>query len=301
MRHLLAAASLLAVLCACEDEPRTREAAIDVDATEAELPVRRTAEATTEAEAGVGVTLTALDCGTVEALDLGLFSGEGVYEGEQDTFADSCWLVRHPEGTLLWDTGLPAALAGQGRQVNGPFAVTLERPLADQLRELGVRPGFVALSHSHFDHSGQPEAAGRATWLVTDAELRWMEDNEGDPEVDAAGSFTAFLDLDTESFSGERDVFGDGTVRIVEMPGHTPGHAVLLVTLDEEGPVLLTGDMYHLDRARELKTVPVFNWDGDATRDSIEAFEALAEETGARVIIQHEDADVADLYGTTLR
>jgi glyoxylase-like metal-dependent hydrolase (beta-lactamase superfamily II) len=40
-------------------------------------------------------------------------------------------------------------------------------------------------------------------------------------------------------------VFGDGTVVMLNTPGHTPGHHCLLVKLREKGPVLLTGDLTH--------------------------------------------------------
>jgi glyoxylase-like metal-dependent hydrolase (beta-lactamase superfamily II) len=90
-------------------------------------------------------------------------------------------------------------------------------------------------------------------------------------------------------------VFGDGSVMILELPGHTPGHSALQVNLAESGPILLTGDLYHRSESRELKRVPRFNTDESQTRDSMEIFEALAKDSGARVIIQHEPADVATL------
>ena len=90
-------------------------------------------------------------------------------------------------------------------------------------------------------------------------------------------------------------MFGDGSVVILEMPGHTPGHTALLVGLPESGPVLLSGDLYHRAESRELGRVPRFNSDEAQTRVSMAAFEQLAQELGARVIIQHETSDVATL------
>ena len=60
---------------------------------------------------------------------------------------------------------------------------------------------------------------------------------------------------------GDYDVFGDGSATIVQAPGHTPGHTVLLLTTANSGKVLLTGDMWHLAEAREKRTVPAFNFD----------------------------------------
>ncbi|VAW07849.1 MBL-fold metallo-hydrolase superfamily, partial [hydrothermal vent metagenome] len=98
----------------------------------------------------------------------------------------------------------------------------------------------------------------------------------------------------TTEFDGDYDVFGDGSVTILATPGHTPGHTSLLVNLKNSGPVLLTGDLYHLLESREKRIVPTFNTDAEETLRSMDRFEALAAETGARVVIQHvlEDMDV---------
>ena len=90
-------------------------------------------------------------------------------------------------------------------------------------------------------------------------------------------------------------MFGDGSVVILASPGHTPGHSVLQVNLPQTGPMLLTGDLYHRTESRASKYVPRFNTDEHQTRVSMAAFEALATELGARVIIQHEPTDVATL------
>ena len=61
------------------------------------------------------------------------------------------------------------------------------------------------------------------------------------------------------------------------------------------GPVLLTGDLYHSTIAREKKSMPGFNTSRAETLASMDKFEALAKQTGAKVIIQHEPNDIAKL------
>ncbi len=90
------------------------------------------------------------------------------------------------------------------------------------------------------------------------------------------------------------DVFGDNSVVIYPAPGHTPGHRVLLVRMPGTGPVLLTGDMYHLAESREKRTVPRRN-DRAQTLASIDLVEKLAAETSARVIRQHVPEDFFSL------
>jgi N-acyl homoserine lactone hydrolase len=87
---------------------------------------------------------------------------------------------------------------------------------------------------------------------------------------------------------GDYDVFGDGTVRILKAPGHTPGHQVLEVRLSKSGTVILSGDLYHLSANREFKRVPVVNTDRSDTLASMDRIEKIAKNTHARVIVQHD-------------
>lgn len=251
------------------------------------------------AETVDALQLIKLDCGTIYVSDLDIFSVEGDYAGQTDTLTDTCWLVRHPDGDLLWDLGLPGELVGSGEQTQSVFTVSLEKTISDQLIEMGLGMSdveMVAISHSHFDHVGQAgDIDPSTTWLVNEAEYGAMFPAAGSDGTEAEGQFTAFEGLTRETIGPDHDVFGDGSVTIIETPGHTPGHASLLVNLPETGPVLLTGDLYHREESREGGRVPSFNFDVEATRASIEEFEALADEMGAMVIIQHEPADTDDL------
>ena len=251
-----------------------------------------------------------LDCGSIYVSDLDIFSTAGDYAGQTDTFTDTCWLIRHPEGDLLWDLGLPGILTSQDEQTTGVFTVSLDRTIAEQLSDdhgIGMNEiEYVSVSHSHFDHTGQVDLIDGSTWLVNQQEYDAMfpepEVSEEAPDegaeadgADSASQFPGFEILDHEIIGDNHDVFGDGSVVIFMTPGHTPGHASLLVNLPEAGPVLLTGDLWHRQESRELGRVPQFNTSEAETRESMQAFEARADELGAQVIIQHEPADTEDL------
>ena len=95
--------------------------------------------------------------------------------------------------------------------------------------------------------------------------------------------------------AGDKDVFGDGSVIMLRMPGHTPGHYALLVRLKEMGPVLLSGDEFHFHEQMMNRDVPPFNWNRAATLASHDRFLKIAENLGATLIIQHEPGDIAKL------
>ena len=95
---------------------------------------------------------------------------------------------------------------------------------------------------------------------------------------------------DRITLNGDHDVFGDGSVKIISAPGHTPGHSALYLELENFGPLILSGDLYHFEASRELRATPVFNTDAEESRRSMDKVEALIEETGATFWIEHNKA-----------
>ncbi|MEO0816034.1 MAG: N-acyl homoserine lactonase family protein [Pseudomonadota bacterium] len=289
MKHTLLLSGILLSVAACGGSSTSDT---DVDTTP---------EPVTDATADIGlidqVELHVLDCGTIEISDLNDFSIAGDFAGETDINTNTCWLVRHPDGDLLWDTGLPGMLAGQPAFEQDIYTVSLDTTLTQQLRDRGISASeieFVSISHSAYDRVGQVDQVSGATWLVHENEYAHMfPDNDENGET--ATQFAAFATMKFEMFSEEKDVFGDGSVIIFPTPGHTPGHTSLEVHLPEFGPVLLTGDLYHRTESRELSSVPRLNTDEALTLESMAAFEARAERLGAKVVIQNEMDDIAAL------
>ncbi|MFN4184016.1 MAG: N-acyl homoserine lactonase family protein [Hyphomonas sp.] len=288
LKYILLASSAAVILAACapaaEVAPAPEAPAGDI----AEVPA---------------LYVDVLDCGTIAISDLDAFSSAGDYAGTTDTFTNTCYLINHPDGRLLWDMGVPGMLSVAGPVVQDIFTVSLNATLTEQLEALGLTPAdidYVSISHSHFDHIGQADQVQSATWLVHQTELDVMIPADGSvPQTtaDQIALYNAFSGMKREAFTGEKDVFGDGSVVIFETPGHTPGHTSLQLTLPESGPVLLTGDLYHRSESRSLSRVPRFNTNEENTLASMAVFEARAAELGAKVIIQHEASDIDALGG----
>lgn len=248
------------------------------------------------AEAAPDIRLYTFDGGTVQVNNLELFAQDEAYKGQTATFADAFYVIQHPKGTLMWDAGLPEQLVALGEpftDASGAFTVSRADSVASQLAQIGLKPAdidYLALSHTHFDHSGHAEAISSATWLVQETEYAWITS----PEMQAQQSdmYNAVNDLQKiQKISGDYDVFGDGTVVIKYLPGHTPGHCALLLNLPETGAILLSGDLYHMALSRANKRVPLFNTDVKQTLESMDVFEAFADSIGARVVLQHSRDD----------
>src|SRR5437879_12117982 len=197
-----------------------------------------------------------LACGQNSGKDRSRWS-PGVNEGKSIEFSDNCYLIRHAKGLLLWDTGIPDAVAAMpdGMVVaNGAITQRRTKTLAAQLVAIGVRPAdiaYVAVSHTHGDHVGNLALFPSSTILIQGTEYEWAMTQPVKP------AFAATQPI--EKLTGDRDVFGDGSVMILSTPGHTPGHQSLLVVLAKSGPVLLAGDAGHLRHNRANPRVPSLN------------------------------------------
>jgi len=243
------------------------------------------------------VKLYTFDGGTVMVNNLELFSQDTTYQGQTKEFADAFYVISHPKGNLMWDAGLPEGLVASPEPITPPggaFTISRKDSVINQLQSIGMTPDdidYIALSHTHFDHSGHANVMKKATWLVQEAEYGMITSDEI-KNGENAGLYQAIAELsNVEKLKGDHDVFGDGSVIIKSMPGHTPGHQVLYIDLAENGPTLLTGDLYHFYENREHKRVPSFNFDVEQTLKSMEAFEAFAEEKKAKVYLQHQKED----------
>lgn len=254
------------------------------------------AEAEAQAEAAPEIKMYVLDGGTVGVNNLQLFAQDETYKDQTAVFADAYYVIEHPKGTLMWDAGLPESLVAMGEPYTDPSgAFTVSRPdsLHTQLEQIGLSVDdieYLALSHTHFDHIGHAENVAGATWLVQETEYDFATSEEmqqSQPDI-----YNSVNDLTKiKKIRGDYDVFGDGTVMIKFMPGHTPGHCALYVDLPQHGPLLLSGDLYHLQLNRQHKRVPIFNYDVKQTLESMELFEAFADSVGAKVYLQHSKED----------
>jgi glyoxylase-like metal-dependent hydrolase (beta-lactamase superfamily II) len=228
-----------------------------------------------------------LNCGEGVAGDISRWS-PGVNEGKSMPFVDNCYLLKHASGWMLWDTGLTDALAAkpEGQAPPDPRMTHWYRPktLASQLEALGVKPSdikFVAVSHTHPDHSGNVEMFPQSMLLVQKAEYDW-------PGVNNQPRFKP--EHPVTKLEGDRDVFGDGSVTILSTPGHTPGHQSLLVKLPKTGAIVLSGDAVHFKSNWENRGVPSGNTSKEQTLASMEKIEAVLKKEHAQLWINHDRA-----------
>jgi glyoxylase-like metal-dependent hydrolase (beta-lactamase superfamily II) len=237
------------------------------------------------------VTLTRLDCGTPQApTEVNLrFSDTYAFDGLKIQLVFSCYLIKHGNDYMVWDAGHAMTTPNVAPKVS----------LVDQLKQLNVTPAqikFIGISHYHGDHIGQVGSFPKSTLLIGKGDWDALTNPKPAPGVNPA-PFEAWIKGEgkVEPQPADKDVFEDGTVIMLNTPGHTPGHHSLLVKLKEKGNVLLTGDLSHFQENYDGNGVPTFNTNRAETLASIDRFKKIAAGMKATVIIQHDQRDLGKL------
>ena len=240
--------------------------------------------------------VSAFTCGWLSS-PLGLF-----LQGEHGRLRAPvpAYLIEHPRGRVLFDTGLHPDVRHDAHGRLGPVADVfvpefgVGDDVAARVEALGTDPArvdVVVLSHLHFDHAGGLAAIPNARVVVQRRE--WEAGQDAD--LAATLNFTR-RDFDcgheVALVDGEHDLFGDGRVVCVPTHGHTPGHQSLQLRLDSGATVVLTADACYLRRTLDADHLPPLVFDADTMRASLARLRALRD-GGARLVYGHDPDDWA--------
>jgi len=235
--------------------------------------------------------LYVFDCGVLDIPDTSNYQFRPE-ELASKNMSVACFLVAHPKGTLMWDTG--AVPDRNFKPGGGPATLryaTVRRPLETELKEVGYSPAditYLAVSHFHWDHVGNSNLFARSTWLVRKEERDVMFSDPPSTRTEPA-NFSELKNAKTMFITtNDYDIFGDGSVVIKAAPGHSPGHQVLFLKLKQTGPVVLSGDLYHYPEERKLHKIPTSEFNAEQTAASRAEVEAFLKKTGAQLWIQHD-------------
>ena len=183
------------------------------------------------------------------------------------------YAVRHPsEGTILIDTGFHSDASENLRKDFGTRMALLfrslkpaDRPFEEQLRDLGIQPDDVervVMTHLHVDHTSGMRLLPKAAFICARQEWEAATGDSAGSKGYVAHHLPPDARMELVDFhsSGERydpfsktiDLLGDGSVRLISTPGHTPGHLSVLLRVAGERQVLVVGDaVYTLRSLRE--------------------------------------------------
>lgn len=208
----------------------------------------------------------------------------------------SCILLRHPKGNVLFDTGCHPDIVTDVEGRWGPLARVMTPVMSPQdnvissLQAVGLAPDdidIVVCSHLHPDHCGCNQFFKKARILVREEELVVAR------SADALGAGYLPIEwdhpLNYQAVAEDVDLFDDDAIRLVHLPGHTPGTMGALVTLKHSGRFLLAADAVSIRANLDGDIVPKNTWNKALCRESFAKIRAI-EASGATVICGHDDA-----------
>lgn len=220
----------------------------------------------------------------------------------------SCVLLRHQSGNVLFDTGCHPDIAKDAEGRWGPLVrvmapvMSTDDNVISSLKAAGLEPDdidVVICSHLHPDHCGCNQFFRKARILVRGEELAVARS----ANAVSAGYLPVEWDhpLNYQAVTTDLDLFEDGAIRLVHLPGHTPGTMGALVALKNSGRFLLAADAVSVRENLDADIVPKNTWNKELCRESFAKVRAIEAE-GATVICGHDDTQwsllrkLADYY-----
>lgn len=254
----------------------------------------------------MSITIRGVNLGYM-ALDRSLLANRPENVGVSYNCPAIAYIIETPEGRILWETGLSARPVEEWlpewQEVVDLDHLTPDAFIERRLAEMGLGPDdfrYVVQGHLHTDHAGglrSFEDAG-AEIVVHEDEYDYVMGMEED-----RANFFSRLDW---AFLGDKKptlVSDGGTelasgVRLIHLPGHTPGQMAMEVNLETTGTVLLTSDALYLhDNYTEPLVEPQIFWDIEHWRKSVDKIQKWAEQNDALLFPGHDETGIQHFNG----
>ncbi len=224
-------------------------------------------------------------------------------QGNIDWAPVGFYVIRHPKGNVIFDTGNNDKTITNPDGWWGPLAkgfglkMTKDDAMAAQLAKIGMKTSdikYVVLGHMHLDHGGNVSQFPNATFVVQNDEMKaaWWPD-VGYSIYYIPGDFEDTKKYNMIRLAGDLDLFQDGTFRIYRAPGHTPGSQFAVVRLPKTGSVILTSDVAYLKESLDKNLIPPIpgTWSPMGMYEGYQKIRQIRDAENSQVFFAH-DPDV---------
>jgi len=237
----------------------------------------------------------------------GLIPALPAEKSRQITIPVSMWVIDHPKGLVVFDTGNNVAVSENCKAYWAPGNCDFLKPsqkredvIDMQLKKLGYsadKVKVVVTSHSHLDHIGNIELFPNAIHVIQKKELYqawWPEKFQGRT---SPGSFV-MADIDNArefnylELNGDYDLFGDGAIQILSTPGHTIGHQSMKVKVGSGQTIVITQDAIWMKE--NLEGYPAgLNYSVRDYFDSVNRLKMIRDLENAELFMAHDGEQFA--------
>jgi len=216
------------------------------------------------AQSPAGMRLYVFTSGSLGGFPKGALQIGG--QGNIDWAPVSFYVIKHPKGNVMFDTGNNDKTITNADGWWGPLAkgfglkMTPNDAMAAQLAKIGLKTSdirYVVVGHMHLDHGGNVSQFPNATLVVQNDEMKaaWWPD-VGYSIYYIPGDFADTKNYKLIRLEGNFDLFNDRSIEIIRAPGHTPGSQFAVVRLPKTGTVVLTSDVVYLKESLEKNLIP---------------------------------------------
>jgi glyoxylase-like metal-dependent hydrolase (beta-lactamase superfamily II) len=235
-----------------------------------------------------GPRLYVFDCGETQ-----MIPKDSGYD--QKSFKNYCYLIDHPKGKLLWESGLGDQFANNQIKKDSPSAVfklRINRLLSNQLKEIKFSPkdiNYIGFSHMFPDHTGNANMFSRSTLILQKEEYEAAFGTKASQYSFSPKTYQKLKNNPVIKLNDDFDLFNDGSVIIKRaLTGHSPGHQVLYLRLAKQGSILLSGDLYHFTKDRSDQRIPAVVFNNKQSLATIRRIEKFVKENKVQVWIQKD-------------
>jgi glyoxylase-like metal-dependent hydrolase (beta-lactamase superfamily II) len=200
---------------------------------------------------------------------LGGFAKAALQAGAQGTLdwvPVSFYVYKHPKGNVMFDTGNNDKTITDAAGWWGPLAkgfgikMSKDDAIPAQLAKIGMKTSdikYVVVGHLHLDHGGNIGQFPNATLIVQDLEVQAaVSPDIGFSVYYIPGDFADMKNQNVVKLNGDLDLFGDGSFRIFNAPGHTKGSQFAVARLPKTGSVIMTSDVVYLKENLDKNLIP---------------------------------------------
>ena len=221
-------------------------------------------------------------------------------QGNMDYVPVSFYVLKHPKGNVIFDTGNNDKTITDAEGWWGPLAkgfglkMTKDDAIPAQLAKIGMKTDdikYVVVGHMHLDHGGNISQFPNATLVVQNDELKaaWWPD-VGYSIYYIPGDFADTKKMNIIRLNGDVDLFEDGSFRIFRAPGHTPGSQFAVVKLKNTGSVILTSDTVYLQESLDKNLIPPIpgTWSPTGVYEGYQNIRRIRDVEKAKLFIAHD-------------
>lgn len=236
-----------------------------------------------------------------------------------DPFPVNVFLISHPEGYILYDTGLSPHSNDPGFfpswmptfRLTSRIDVAPDTGIGTQLKARGIEPKdlkAVVISHLHYDHSGGlPDLVDAPTFVLKEDWDAFKEPFKATFDGAAPNQWPKnFRPLFLKESGGPIGPFetsypitSDGKVVAVETPGHVPGHCSLIV-FGDEATYFLAGDATYGQEYLDQELTDGVNTTPEQAVETLRKIKKLARQIPLVILPAHDKESRNRLWGSNI-